>query len=39
LAAGQTSDAVTMYEKSIALNPQNEHGKEVLEGIRSSASM
>ena len=39
LAAGKTSDAITMYKKSIALNPQNEHGKEVLEGIRSSASL
>jgi tetratricopeptide (TPR) repeat protein len=39
LAAGKTGDAVTMYEKSIALNPDNTHGKEVLEEIQSSASM
>jgi glyoxylase-like metal-dependent hydrolase (beta-lactamase superfamily II) len=38
LAAGKTGDAVTMYEKSIALNPDNTHGKEVLEEIQSSAS-
>jgi glyoxylase-like metal-dependent hydrolase (beta-lactamase superfamily II) len=39
LSAGKTNDAVAMYEKSIALNPDNTNGREVLERIRSSASM
>ena len=34
LSAGNTDDAATMYEKSIVLNPENTHGKEVLAGIR-----
>ncbi|MFC2144077.1 MBL fold metallo-hydrolase [Acidobacteriota bacterium] len=36
LNAGHTDDAVTMYEKSIVLNPENTHGKEVLARIRGA---
>ena len=39
LSAGKTEDAISMYEKSIVLNPQNTNGKQVLDEIRSSASM
>jgi len=34
LSAGHTDDAVAMYEKSIALNPENTSGKEVLARVR-----
>lgn len=30
LRAGKKSEAITMYQKSIALSPDNEHGKKVL---------
>jgi glyoxylase-like metal-dependent hydrolase (beta-lactamase superfamily II) len=36
LSAGHTDDAVTMYEKSLALNPENTSGKEVLARIRGA---
>jgi predicted TPR repeat methyltransferase len=39
LRAGDTNDAVTMYEKSLALNPENTNGKEVLAQIQGAASM
>jgi tetratricopeptide (TPR) repeat protein len=30
LRAGDTDEAVAMYEKSLALNPDNDNGREVL---------
>ena len=37
LRAGNTDEAVDMYQRSLALNPENTNGKEVLAGIRSAA--
>ena len=39
LAADQVDEAVKMYEKSLALNPDNTNGTEVLTRIRKAASM
>jgi glyoxylase-like metal-dependent hydrolase (beta-lactamase superfamily II) len=36
LRAGETDEAVAMYEKSLELNPENENGREVLARIRSA---
>ena len=38
LRAGNTDAAVAMYEKSIALNPENTNGKEVLARIQGTES-
>ncbi|TDS13670.1 pimeloyl-ACP methyl ester carboxylesterase [Maribacter caenipelagi] len=35
LMADKKTEAIAMYEKSIALNPDNEHGKEVLLKLKS----
>jgi glyoxylase-like metal-dependent hydrolase (beta-lactamase superfamily II) len=37
LRAGDTAEAVAMYEKSLILNPDNDNGKEVLARIRGDA--
>ena len=37
LRAGNTDEAVAMYERSLVLNPENTNGKEVLAGIRNVA--
>ena len=37
LRAGNTDEAVAMYERSLVLNPENTNGKEVLAGIRNAA--
>ena len=39
LQADKTEEAVKMYEKSLALNPDNANGTEVLARIKSAASM
>lgn len=36
--AGDTAGAVKMYEKSLALNPQNANGKEALERLKAGAA-
>ncbi len=33
LKVGRKEDAIKMYKKSIELNPDNQNGKKVLEGI------
>ncbi len=33
LKGGQKEEAIKMYTKSVSLNPNNEHGKRVLEGM------
>ena len=33
LKAGQKTEAIAMYQKSVALNPDNRHGKKVLETV------
>ncbi len=38
LAAGDAQGAVAMYEKSIALNPENRNGQEALARIRGAAA-
>lgn len=38
LAAGETDEGIAMYERSIELNPENQHGLDVLAQIRSGAS-
>ncbi len=38
LKAGDTAASVTMYEKSVALNPENTNGKDALARIRAVAS-
>jgi cytochrome c-type biogenesis protein CcmH/NrfG len=38
VAAGDPTGAVAMYEKSLVLNPQNEHGKQALAGIRGEVA-
>jgi tetratricopeptide (TPR) repeat protein len=38
LQAGDTDEAVAMYEKSLALNPENTSGKEVLARIQGAES-
>jgi glyoxylase-like metal-dependent hydrolase (beta-lactamase superfamily II) len=39
LAAGDQEEAIAMYEKSLQINPENENGKQMLERIRSEASV
>ncbi|HLX93174.1 MAG TPA: tetratricopeptide repeat protein [Puia sp.] len=34
LNAGDKKDAIRMYQKSIELNPKNEHGKKILQEIK-----
>ena len=38
LQTGSTEEAVVMYEKSLALNPENTNGREVLARIQGSES-
>ena len=35
LKIGQKAEAIKMYEKSVKLNPENEHGKKVLEQLKN----
>jgi glyoxylase-like metal-dependent hydrolase (beta-lactamase superfamily II) len=38
LKSGDADGAKRMYEKSVALNPENRNGKEALEGLRARAT-
>jgi hypothetical protein len=39
LAAGKTEKARSLYEKSLALNPDNENGKKMLATIDEKSSL
>lgn len=39
LAAGDQVSAVSMYEKSLEMNPENQNGRDVLERIRGTATV